>query len=642
MSAAETRASKSTKKKKVVAKHMMTKSAPEIEEVAAVVETVENPKAQAKSKNIMAIVPHIFHKLASLLAIKISVSTIFKPILLVIYFVLLLFVAYHLLYAHCIIPGVRIGNVRVGGMTTGEAQKALQGLNAQNEQLTLVHQEQTFTITGADINLTYDWDASIARAFEVGRSGNFIKDTKDKLAGLIKQLQISAYYDYNDEALSNKFSEIKAEVNVDAADASFALKDGDLTILPSAEGHKIVDDALYNSVMTALNTVNFSAINLPLKTVKPKIYDTNLQSLQSTAEKIIKNKLTITHDTNQWVLTPEQLLDMVTVAKTKTGQVQLLVNEPKFEAFSDSIAAEVAELPRGQVTSTDGDKVTDFEITQDGKALNDKQFADDFKQALFDAKPTLDLPMIAVSGPASKEKYGILELLGEGTSHFKGSASSRIHNLTLAAERTNGVLVAPGATYSLNKSVGEISAKTGYDTAYIIAEGRTVLGEGGGVCQTSTTLFRAVLNSGLPVVMRYPHAYRVGYYEQDMPVGFDAAIFQPSWDFQFKNDTSAYVLVQSSYNPDEYSLTFKLYGTSDGRKVEIPKPTITGETPPPPALYQDDPTLPKGVVKQVDFAAWGATVKLTRKVTRGDEVLYDDTFNSRYQPWRAVYLVGTK
>jgi len=59
-------------------------------------------------------------------------------------------------------------------------------------------------------------------------------------------------------------------------------------------------------------------------------------------------------------------------------------------------------------------------------------------------------------------------------------------------------------------------------------------------------------------------------------------------------------------------------------------------------LYEDDPSLPKGVVRQVDYAAWGATATFTRTVRKEDTILFTDTFTSRYQPWRAVYKVGTK
>jgi vancomycin resistance protein YoaR len=87
---------------------------------------------------------------------------------------------------------------------------------------------------------------------------------------------------------------------------------------------------------------------------------------------------------------------------------------------------------------------------------------------------------------------------------------------------------------------------------------------------------------------------------------------------------------------------FRLYGTPDGREVEISEPVVTNVTGAPAAEYRDDPTLPKGVVRQIDFAAGGASVSFTRTVTKDGEVLYDDVFKTNYRPWKAVYLVGTK
>ncbi|MFH1648826.1 MAG: VanW family protein, partial [Patescibacteria group bacterium] len=366
----------------------------------------------------------------------------------------------------------------------------------------------------------------------------------------------------------------------------------------------------------------------------------DISTLLPDVKKIIDRQMVVTYGSDRWVLEREDLLELL--AFEREGRVKMTLSEAKFDAFMEEITNEVNQLPKGQVTKTDGDRVINFEITKEGREVDVAKFIDDFRNAYFGLKETLELPVNVVEGFADKEKYGIYALLGEGTSHFAGSAQSRIHNLTLAADRTNGVLVAPGATYSLNNSVGDISAATGFQTAYIIKGDRTVLGAGGGVCQTSTTLFRAILFSGLPVVTRHPHAYRVSYYEQDMPMGFDAAVFQPSWDLKFKNDTAGYVLVQTSYDLSEQSLTFKLYGTPDGRSVYIPDPVVLSQSPPPETLYQDDPTLPKGTVKQIDFAAWGANVILTRTVRRDGEVLFEDVFKSNFQPWRAIYLVGTK
>ncbi len=185
-------------------------------------------------------------------------------------------------------------------------------------------------------------------------------------------------------------------------------------------------------------------------------------------------------------------------------------------------------------------------------------------------------------------------------------------------------------------------SSTGYDSAWIISGGRTVLGTGGGVCQTSTTMFRAALNSGLPVVERHAHAYRVSYYENDQPIGFDAAIYQPAVDLKFRNDTPNYVLVQTETIPEENKIAFRIYGTPDGREVEITEPIITGVSGAPAPKYEDTDTLAKGVVKQVDFAAPGATSVFSRKVTKDGNILFEETYRSVYRPWQAVFLVGTK
>jgi vancomycin resistance protein YoaR len=206
----------------------------------------------------------------------------------------------------------------------------------------------------------------------------------------------------------------------------------------------------------------------------------------------------------------------------------------------------------------------------------------------------------------------------------------------------NGILIKPGEEFSFDKAVGDVSSLTGYKQAYVIQNGRTVLGDGGGVCQVSTTFFRAILDAGYPITERNPHAYRVHYYEEDSGPGIDAAIYTPTVDLKFKNDSGHYLLVQSYIDTEEMRLTFELYGTKDGREVTIGKPVILSQSPAPEPLYQDDPTLPKGQIKQVDFAAPGAKVYFTREVKKNGEVIISDKFTSNYRPWQAVYLRGTK
>lgn len=299
-------------------------------------------------------------------------------------------------------------------------------------------------------------------------------------------------------------------------------------------------------------------------------------------------------------------------------------------------------------------RVTLFRVSKPGQELNQvqtKQMINSLitavtRQESQDFQPLkILLPVDTILPKVTTENsnnLGIKELLGSGSSKFVGSIPGRVHNIDLAASRLNGQLISPGETFSFNNALGDVSATTGFQQAYIIKEGRTVLGDGGGVCQVSTTLFRAALNAGLPIEERHAHAYRVSYYEQDSPAGLDATVFAPSYDLKFKNDTGNYILIQAKTDKINYSLTFELYGTTDGRKAEITKPIIYSQTPPPPDLYQDDPTLPKGTVKQVDWRAWGAKVNFDYKVTREDVTLFQKSFFSNFQPWQAVFLRGTK
>lgn len=328
--------------------------------------------------------------------------------------------------------------------------------------------------------------------------------------------------------------------------------------------------------------------------------------------------------------------------------------------FSDSMLSELIEEtakairiePVDALFTFENGKVLAFKPSFDGQEVDMEKLKNDILAkrplVLFAKEPkviTIAIPIKTLKPQTTTDEannLGIKELIGTGTSTYRGSIPSRAFNINLAALRVNGILVAPEEVFSFNKALGDVSEFTGYKQAYIIQNGRTVLGDGGGVCQVSTTFFRAVLAAGLPIVERNAHAYRVGYYEQDSPPGFDATIYVPSVDFRFKNDTGKNILIQSVNDAVNERLTFNLYGASDGREVMTSKPTITNQTPAPEPLYQDDPTLPKGTVKQVDYAALGATVSIIREVKRDGKIILSDKFVSNYRPWQAVYLRGTK
>jgi vancomycin resistance protein YoaR len=332
----------------------------------------------------------------------------------------------------------------------------------------------------------------------------------------------------------------------------------------------------------------------------------------------------------------------------------LKMNTDLVDDTLSSLSSSIDIFPQDALFQFESGKVNVFKLSQPGRELDRAEtkklilaYINTLSQDAELAPQTIkiDLPVKLVSPKITTESsnnLGIKELLGVGTSKFAGSIAGRVHNIVLAASRINGHLVPPETVFSFNDTLGDVSASTGFAPAYIIKDGRTVLGDGGGVCQVSTTLFRAALKSGLPIVERHPHSYRVGYYEQDSPVGIDATVFAPSYDLKFKNDTGNYLLIQAKADAQNYTLAFEIYGTSDGRSVEITKPVISSQIAPPPDLYQDDPTLPVGTVKQVDWKAWGAKVSFDYKVTKNGETIFQKSFFTNYQPWQSVFLRGTK
>jgi vancomycin resistance protein YoaR len=332
--------------------------------------------------------------------------------------------------------------------------------------------------------------------------------------------------------------------------------------------------------------------------------------------------------------------------QTKNIKPEYSINEYKIKSFIGQIQDQINVEPEDALFTFDGIKVSAFKLSKNGLSVNDSQIKNDIWNGIeskndissFNIKTVVVIPKIQNE---NSNNLGIKELIGSGISYFPDSIPSRIFNINLASAKFNGVLIKPGEVFSFLKTVGNITKLEGYKEAYVISEGKTVLGDGGGVCQVSTTIYRAALFAGLPIVERTAHAYRVHYYEP--PIGFDATIYQPSGpDLKFKNDTGHYILIQTIFDPNTQSLTFNFYGTSDGRVAQISDPTILSTSPAPDTKYQDDPTLPKGIEKQIDTAHDGAKVFFTRRVLRGNKILIDEKIWSNYIPWAAVILRGTK
>ena len=233
---------------------------------------------------------------------------------------------------------------------------------------------------------------------------------------------------------------------------------------------------------------------------------------------------------------------------------------------------------------------------------------------------------------------GITHFLATGQTGYDGSSPERIKNIHVGATNFKDRLF-EGKTFSFNQMIGPISTRNGYVPGLVIAGDQTASGVGGGICQVSTTVFRTLYGAGLGILQRQNHSYQVFYYD---PQGLDATIYQPQVDLKFSNDTGGVIWFQTEWDDQEATLSITAFGKARDYQVQVDQPKTLKTVPAPKDRIIYDPTLPAGQRKQVDWAAPGATIEVTRRFVRGGKTFKQDTLRSVYRPWPNIFRVGTK
>ncbi len=568
------------------------------------------------------------------------------PAILAVILLILTNLTYQLVIQDKYYPLTFVGDTNISFLTQGQAIRKLQNkFDLRTKQkVQFGYAQGFFNIDLATASAKLDY-SEVEKAFSLSHSGTFLEKLQKQI-GLIGQIRlIEAQIILNLDKQANAIAAAvdkpytNAQLIFDEITTQESTTSANIQIVEAVNGISLDKEKLQQEVKKFISTGKYNR-ELPLTSLPPKVTTEHMTKAKAALADVLKEPIKLQFQENSWTLDAKQLLILLDLTQGLD-----ILDKDKTYTYMGKIAKEIDQAVQEGLFEFNPQtkRVSAFQPSQEGRKLDLEKTFQLITDSLSSGNKTINLPVDIIKpkiATSDVNSLGIKELLGRGISHFAGSIENRIYNVNLTAQKINGVLIPPGEVFSFNRTVGDITAATGFKQAYVIKEGRTVLDDGGGVCQDSTTLFRAVLNAGLPVIRRTAHAYRVGYYEQGFPPGLDATVFYPSVDFQFKNDTSAHILIQA-YTVG-ITLYVDLYGTADGREATLTKSVVTNQTPPPPELRQDDPTLPKGTVKQVDWAAWGATVTFSRTVTRGGETLIKETFKSNYKPWQAVYLIGTK
>lgn len=241
---------------------------------------------------------------------------------------------------------------------------------------------------------------------------------------------------------------------------------------------------------------------------------------------------------------------------------------------------ELEEKPQNAILAVRDNTMVIEQPDQPGFQVNIEQTTEAVQEALLTSHSDtiiLDTPgtyIAAETKGSDIERLGIKDLIAEGTTNFAGSPKNRIFNINRALKQFQGVLIAPGEEFSFVKYLGPVDGENGYLPELVIKNNRTEPEFGGGICQVSSTVFRAAISAGLKITARRNHAYPVSYYR---PYGMDATIYIPNPDLKFINNTPGHIFLQPSISGTR--LTFQMYGTNDGRKVTVDGPHILESNP---------------------------------------------------------------
>jgi vancomycin resistance protein YoaR len=572
-------------------------------------------------------------------------------------FVVIFVIGFDLYYAGQVYPGISVAGIDLSGLEPGEAANTL----AQNIPYTqhgkIVFQdgEDIWVATPGALGLMLDAENSALAAYRWGRHGNLLTRLSAQLGAWYNGKNIAPLFIYDERTAQNYLRQIAAQVDRPTIEASLSISGLDVVAIPGQIGRQLDLQASLAPLERQMRSLTDGLLPLVVHETPPGVLDASQQAEE--ARQILSAPLVLqTPDQDQgWTIEPERLADMLSIERVELpegAQYQVGLNPEALTTYLSALAPELARDPRNTrfMFNDDTGLLEIIEPAIIGRMMDVDSTIHEINTALAEGRHTVPVTVQTISPEITDdmtgEQLGITELVTSYTSYFRGSITERLQNIETAAANFHGLLVAPGAVFSMADVMGDVSLDTGYAEAWIIYGGRTIKGVGGGVCQVSTTLFRTAFFAGFPINERHPHAYRVGYYEQTYNghdaslAGLDATVFVPVVDFKFTNDTPYWLLMETYFNPTSRSLTWKFYSTSDGRTVEWDTTGPQNVVEPPEPLYEENPELAKGEIRQVDWAAEGADVTVNRTVYRDGQVLFTDAFTTHYLPWQDVYQYG--
>ena len=571
-------------------------------------------------------------------------------------------VSYQLLYAGRIFPGVSVAGVDLSGLSPADASLKLNHTLSYplSGKILFRHGEQLWFASPAELGLIFDPSSSAVSAYNVGRAGSPFAALAGQVRARGQGVDVAPVIIFDQRVAYTYLQGIASTLDQPVIEASLLVEGTNVSAQAGQVGRQLNIDATLILLGAQLQAFRDGEVTLMIQETAPVSQDLSAQA--ETARRILSQGLTLMipnsgqDDPGPWLYEVPVLSKMIGLTRrdgSDASQWDVGLDEQALREMLGNLKPMIDRQPSNArfIFNDVSHQLDLLASAQVGRSLEIEASIDAINEALRRGEHTIALTVTEqapdVSDNATGTELGITENIITYSTYFFGSSEERIQNIATAAERFRGVLVPPGATFSMGETLGDVSLDNGFAEALIIYGGRTIKGVGGGVCQVSTTLFRTVFMAGFPIAQRVPHAYRVSYYEQTAGgavdqnlAGLDATVYFPLVDFQFVNDTDNWLLMEAYVYEGARRIEWKIYSTSDGRTVDWSTTGPQNIVRAPKPLFEVNDELKENQIKQVDWAADGADVTVTRTVYRGGQVYFTDRFETHYEAWQAICQFG--
>jgi len=535
--------------------------------------------------------------------------------------------SFELVYAGKVFPGVTADGTELGGLSPEAAAAHINDKVADfNQQVvTIANGDTNLRIPVASLAPRYDATRAAALAYSYGRQGSLTNRIHQQLRALLGCSTNFSAYAYDDARLTPYIAGLDDDVNTPVQNASLAFNDNHAQVTPAAAGARLNLGRIVQLINDRLSQTSTDTINAPVYQLGPVLDTAPLQAAVGRIDSYVSGPITLTYNGVSRQIDQKTIISWVQIGATPAKPflqtlalndlyplppaANLGLSNQALQAYVADLAGGIDQTAQNAVLSMQNGQLTVVQPSRGGVKLDQagaiNAITAALKQPSGDRNVALSLQTTAAEvNENNLASLGIKEQISEGETYFPGSPSTRLTNVSAGASKFNGVLLKPGETFSFGKLLGAVGPETGYVPELVILGDHEEKQYGGGLCQVSSTAFRAALQAGLPILERVNHAFAISYYTWPYSApGVDATIYYPSVDFKFKNDTEHYILIQTTMKG--YDLKFDFFGTKTKSGTIRGPEFVTGSNdatqPSHTVFYRDVLDLAGNVVKTDKF-----------------------------------------